>query len=177
MVALKTTSDPHQQLLQHLKRYLEINYVPEPAFQSMPSIRSMDYDKKQTSSYYQENSIQREIKREIVPELSFGEYLFSVIDKKQLNDVEVYKKVDLDRKVFSKIRIDKMYHPSRETVFKLMLSLQLVLTEAVEMMEFAGYSFDRSSQFDLIVKYCIENKIYDLMSVNELLLELTDRTL
>ncbi len=101
-------------------------------------------------------------------EQSFAYQLFRVIDKKGLSDTEVYKKAHIDRRLFSKLKRDK-YSPSKKTVFSLMLALELSTEEGKELLQKAGFCFNRSCIDDLIVLYCIENGIYDIFTVNALL--------
>jgi hypothetical protein len=100
----------------------------------------------------------------------FKEVLFSHIDTKYSgNDSEVYKKAGIDRKLFSKIRTSESYIPNKTNVIALMMALELDEDEAEAFMSAAGYSLSYSRRFDLIIRFCIKNRIYDLMIVNELL--------
>ena len=92
-----------------------------------------------------------------------------IILSKQLDEVEVYKKADVDRKLFSKIRTLPDYHPNKNTLVKLCLSMQLDIEEAESLLETAGYSLSRSIKTDLILRYCFQNKIFDVITVNEIL--------
>lgn len=92
-----------------------------------------------------------------------------IIISKQLDEVEVYKKADIDRKLFSKIRTLPDYHPNKNTLVKLCLSMQLDIDEAESILETAGYSLSHSIKTDLILRYCFQNKIFDIITVNEIL--------
>lgn len=105
----------------------------------------------------------------ILKQPSFAENLFRIIDEKNLKDSRVYKKADIDRRLFSKIRSDAEYHPSKGTTIKLCLALELDIAETERLMETAGYCLSMSSTSDLIVRYCIEKGIYNLINVNEAL--------
>lgn len=100
---------------------------------------------------------------------SFQTMLFKLIDKKKLKDSDVYNKVNIDRRLFSKIRSDKKYHPSKDTIILLGLSLELNEIEIVELLDSASYSLPKNNYFDLIIRFCFINKIYNVNSVNELL--------
>ncbi len=102
-------------------------------------------------------------------EVTFQTHLLKLIDKKELTDSEVYKKADIDRRLFSKIRSNPDYRPKKQTALALALALELNIDEAVDLLGRAGYAFSPSSRFDLITRYCIEQGIYDLMEVNALL--------
>lgn len=100
---------------------------------------------------------------------TFNELLFKYIDKTKLTDSQVYKKAHVDRRTFSKIRNDKNYHPSKETIICLGFALQLSIEELERLLNSAYYSLPENSYFNIAIKYCIENKIYDLEQVNDIL--------
>jgi hypothetical protein len=99
----------------------------------------------------------------------FQTVLFRMIEERGLNDSEVYNKVHIDRRLFSKIRSDKNYHPSKETVILLGLSLELNEKEISELLHSAAYSLPKNNHYDLIIRFCFINRIYDIISVNDLL--------
>lgn len=99
----------------------------------------------------------------------FQTMLFKLIDERNLKDSDVYNKVNIDRRLFSKIRSDKNYHPSKETVILLGFSLELSELEIVELLDSASYSLPKNNYFDLIIRFCFINKIYNINNVNELL--------
>ena len=101
----------------------------------------------------------------------FQTLLFKFIDDKNLKDSDVYNKVNIDRRHFSKIRSDSSYHPSKETVILLGLSLELDENEIVKLLESASYSLPKNNYFDLIIRFCFINKIYNLKEDNELLFD------
>ena len=99
----------------------------------------------------------------------FQTMLFKMIDERNLKDSDVYNKVHIDRRLFSKIRSDKNYHPSKETIILLGLSLELSEPEIVELLDSASYSLPKNNYFDLIIRFCFINKVYNINNVNELL--------
>lgn len=99
---------------------------------------------------------------------NFNEMLFSFIDEKGVKDSEIYKKVDIDRKLFSKIRCSSDYIPRRNVIIKLCLALGLAKNDFNKLLNSAGYSLS-NSKLDLIIAYCLENNIYDLEVVNDYL--------
>ena len=98
----------------------------------------------------------------------FQTMLFNFIDNKNLKDSDVYNKVHIDRRLFSKIRNDN-YHPSKETIILLGLSLKLNIDEIIELLESASYSLPKNNHYDLIIRFCFIEGIYEIKDVNELL--------
>ena len=92
--------------------------------------------------------------------------LFGFIDKKGCKDSEVYKKAGLDRRLFSKIRSNPEYKPSKNTVTALALALELNKKETDKLLSSAGYSLSDSETSDLVIQFCIERKIYEIDQVN-----------
>lgn len=102
-------------------------------------------------------------------ESSFTEELFARIDEKGLTDPQVYKRANLDRKLFSKIRNNKNYKPSKNTALALAVALELNLDETKDFIGKAGFALTHSSKMDIIVEYFILNGEYDIFKINEVL--------
>ena len=102
-------------------------------------------------------------------EPSFCERLFALIDARGLKDSAVYKNADIDRRLFSKMRSDFDYHPSKSTAIRLCLALNLDIVQTEKLLESAGYCLSLSDTGDLVVRYCIEHGRYDIVFVNEAL--------
>jgi len=96
---------------------------------------------------------------------SFRELLFSFIDRSGLKDSDVYRKAGIDRRLFSKVRCNENYVLCKENILKLCVSLRLNLDDTSKLLESAGYSLSTTNNYDLILRYCIINKIYDIDTV------------
>ena len=100
---------------------------------------------------------------------SFSENLMRRIRQKGLKDPEVYKKANIDRKLFSKIKKNKDYKPSKTTAIAFALALELNLDETRDLIGRAGYAMTHSSKFDIIIEYFLLEQNYDIFEINEVL--------
>ena len=129
--------------------------------EALPRIRRRlnNYQTSKVENYINENN----------KENKFQELLFKYIDDRNLKDSDVYNRVHIDRRLFSKIRSDINYHPSKETVILLGLSLKLNEEEIEKLLNSASFSLPKNNIYDLIIRFCFIEGIYEISDINDLL--------
>ncbi len=168
--------DLEENLKRELEKYIKLNYVASVEEDFLcPDINEEEITKSSGKKFEQQKQDLSALVQEAGE--SFHEMLFRLIEENNQKESDIYKNAGIDRKLFSKIRNNPAYHPKKNTIIALCIALKLDIDNAIEFLESAGYALSPGDRGDIIIKYFIEKKIFDIDTINCALYDFGEKTI
>lgn len=168
--------DASKNLFSDVKEYIDNNYVDKSYAADLrcSQMNMPYYDYSTADKSVEVESLNECCDYSLSEELenldeSFSQMLLRKIDEKGMTDSQCYKRANIDRKLFSKIRNDIHYKPKKVTAIAFAVALELSLSETEDLLRKAGFALSHSNKFDVIIEYFIKNAKYDIFEINETL--------
>ena len=170
----------NKEILNELKTYIKENYIEirqEKYSNALYSAKEFSGSVQECVSYADESCVSDDINEKLKEiDESFSDSVLRIIRENNYDDIDVYRRANLDRRLFSKVR-NSDYQPSKETAIALCIGLKLNLEESNLLLNKAGYSLSKSNKFDVIIEYFLSKQIYDISLIDEALLTHDQKTL
>ena len=144
-------------------------FAASKCMRTMRPMRPMEVDRCRSVDAAVDEDLESRLKG--IQSKSFALTLFRFIDERGMSDVECYKKANVDKKTFSKIKCNENYRPSKQTVLAFAIALELSFSETQELLATVGFALSPSSKFDVIIEYFISKGNYNIYEINETLFE------
>ena len=159
-----------KKVFEDIKEFIDDNYVAEQQVRETRRVRKEVFSEACSYSIMTDSSLDfDELSKRL--EETFSVKLLKLIDERNLKDSDVYKKANVDRKLFSKIRSNENYTPSKKTAIALGIALELNFDELQDLLSRASYTLSKSNLFDVVIEGCIKNGIYSIFQINNILFE------
>lgn len=178
----KKSFEVSKKRLYDVKKYIDDNYVNiqlrrygrrQEIYEERDSIEIKELNKLEFRVESELTKASKRNLKDVVMELdeTFSQRLLRIIDEKGLTDAQTYNKANIDRRLFSKIRKNTQYKPSKVTAIAFCIALELNLDDTLDMLKTVGFTLSHSDKSDVIIEYCINNKIFNIYEINEILFE------